>query len=104
MFPQVHQCEHDAKAEKGPKHDASNASAFDVEVRYVACCRIDPTPIGQHCRFEIVKDEVAFRIIRDRVVAVQSVMVLVQGREIEVYAIDDCFRLIIAIGELDKVS
>lgn len=70
MFSQVHQCKHNAKTEEGPKYDARNPPPMYTIVWYITSRRVDPTSIGQHGGLKVVEDEVAFRVVRDCVIAV----------------------------------
>jgi hypothetical protein len=84
MFAQVYQRKHDAKTEESCKHDARDPSPMYVEIRYIASCRVDPTAIGQHGGLEVVEDEVASRVVRYSIVAIELVAKLIQRCRIEV--------------------
>lgn len=100
MFTQVYQSEHDADTEEGTEGDACGSSLANAVVWYVASCCIHPAAVAEHMRFEIVEDEVTFRLIRDGAIAVHGVVKVFQCCEVEVEAIDNRICRIVAGLEL----
>jgi hypothetical protein len=104
MLVQVDQREHDADAKQRAKHDARLPPRADPVIWYVARRCIDEASVGEHGRLEVVEDEVAFCVVGERAVAVESVAELVEGGEVEGHAVDRGGGVVVARGERDELA
>jgi hypothetical protein len=99
MLLQVHQREHYADCKQRTKRYPYCASVTYSVDGHVARCAIDPRAVRQEGRPELVEDDVAFRLVRQRPVpGIVRVVPVVQRSRVKMDAIDDGVRVIAAIA------
>lgn len=96
MLAQIDHRGDDGGGEDAADDDAQDASRLQVVVGRVARRAVDHGPVAEHDGSEFVESEVASRLVRQRAVRPQRVVEELQRRPVEMHAVDENIRRIVA--------
>jgi hypothetical protein len=104
MLLEVDQSKEEANAKQRGKNEVQPAASFHAEDGHIAVGSIDEAAIGEEGRLVRVEDEVAIGIVGQGIIAVQSVVPVIQSGLVEVYSADNGVRGIVAAGEHEQIA
>lgn len=104
MLPQVDQGERDTGREEAGKSHPEAPSFRDAVIRIVTRRAVDEGAVPQHGRLVGVEGEITARPVREGAIVVESVVEEVEGRSVEVDAVDQDVGGVRARRELEELA